>query len=114
VLALLIDQNMLPRRAVFAPFFGKLAATTPAPAVVAERTGAPVVLAYLLRQADRRYRLCIEGPFRFERKSPDRQRDVLDFTAMLNARLERAVRELPEQWFWLHRRWKTRPPEEGR
>ncbi|MBI5546104.1 MAG: lysophospholipid acyltransferase family protein [Deltaproteobacteria bacterium] len=112
VLALLIDQNMLPKRAVFVPFFGQLAATTPAPAVVAERTGAPVFLAFLLRVAEGRYRLLIEGPFVFERKSEDREQDVLAFTAMLNERFERHVREHPEQWFWLHRRWKTRPPGE--
>jgi KDO2-lipid IV(A) lauroyltransferase len=111
-LALLIDQNMLPKRAVFAPFFGTLAATTPAPAVVAERTGAPVVLAFMLRQADGRYRVTIEGPFQFARTSDDRDADVLAFTAMLNERFERHVRAHPEQWFWVHRRWKTRPPAE--
>jgi Kdo2-lipid IVA lauroyltransferase/acyltransferase len=108
-LALLIDQNMLPRRAVFAPFFGTLAATTPAPAVVAERTGAPVILTVLVRLSEGRYRVHAEGPYAFERKSGDRDRDILEFTAMLNERLERLVRAHPEQWFWLHRRWKTRP-----
>ena len=112
-LALLIDQNMLPRRAVFAPFFGALAATTPAPAVVAERTGAPVILTVLVRVGEGRYRVHAEGPFPFERKSDDRERDVLEFTAMLNERFERLVRKHPEQWFWLHRRWKTRPPAGG-
>ena len=111
-LALLVDQNMLPKRAVFTPFFGKLAATTPAPAVVAERTGAPVVLAFLEHLGEGRYRVVIEGPFLFERKSEDRDRDVLAFTAMINERLERHVRAHPEQWFWLHRRWKTRPAGE--
>lgn len=113
VLALLIDQNMLPKRAVFAPFFGKLAATTPAPAVVAERTGAPVVLSFMVRQPGGRYRVVIEGPFFFERRTGDRAKDILDFTTMLNERFERHVRAQPEQWFWLHRRWKTRPPQES-
>lgn len=110
-LVLLIDQNMLRRHAVFVPFFGTLAATTPAPAVVAERTGAPLVLAYLLRLPGGRYRLVVEGPFAFERRSDDRRKDILDFTAELNERFERHVRRHPEQWFWIHRRWKTRPPE---
>ncbi|MGC4117537.1 MAG: lysophospholipid acyltransferase family protein [Myxococcales bacterium] len=112
-LALLIDQNMLPKRAVFAPFFGTLAATTPAPAVVAERTGAPVLLTVLLKVAEGRYQVHAEGPYVFERKSGDRDRDLLEFTAMLNERLERVVRAHPEQWFWLHRRWKTRPAHEA-
>ena len=110
-LALLIDQNMLPKRAVFAPFFGQLAATTPAPAVVASRTGAPVVIALMPLTPDGRYRVRIEGPFVFTRSSDDLQKDVLAFTAMLNERFERFVREQPEQWFWVHRRWKTRPED---
>lgn len=113
VLALLVDQNMLPKRAVFAPFFGVPAATTPAPAVVAARTGAPVVLALLERVGEGRYRFVFDGPFEFQRTRADLQDDVLAFTAMLNERLERRVRERPEQWFWLHRRWKTRPPGEA-
>ena len=109
VLGLLIDQNMLLKRAVFVPFFGTLAATTPAPAVVAERTGAPVVLTVLVKVSEGHYRMHAEGPFTFERKTDDRDRDVLEFTTMINERFERLVREHPEQWLWLHRRWKTRP-----
>ena len=112
-LAILIDQNMLPKRAVFAPFFGRLAATTPAPAVLSERTGAPVMLALLVKQDDGRYRVHLEGPFHFERTGAGRQADVLRFTALLNARLEAQVRAHPAQWFWVHRRFKTRPPCEG-
>jgi KDO2-lipid IV(A) lauroyltransferase len=110
VLAMLIDQNMQPRRAIFLPFFGKLAATTPAPAVIAERTGAPAFLGMTLRKPDGRYRTLFEGPFFFERTSGDRQADIRAFSAMINERFERQVREHPEQWFWVHRRWKTRPP----
>jgi len=113
VLALLIDQNMLSRRAIFTPFFGKLAATTPAPAVVAERTGAKVLLAVLLRNGDGTYRSHFEGPYSLERTSAEVDEDVARFTAMLNERFEAIVRAHPEQWFWLHRRWKTRPPEEA-
>ncbi|MGI5860458.1 MAG: lysophospholipid acyltransferase family protein [Myxococcales bacterium] len=112
-LALLIDQNMLLKRAVFVPFFGRIAATTPAPAVVAEKTGAPVFLALMPRKDDGTYRVVIDGPFHFEGRSDDRQQDIVAFTAMLNDRLEARIREHPEQWFWLHRRWKTRPPEEA-
>lgn len=110
-LALLIDQNMIRRRAVFVPFLGLDASTTPAPARVAIETGAPVYLALLARTSRGKYRLAIEGPFALERRSADTQQDVLDFTAMLNARLERHVRQHPEQWFWVHRRFKTRPAE---
>jgi KDO2-lipid IV(A) lauroyltransferase len=111
VLAIMIDQNMIPRRAVFAPFFGKLAATTPAPAVFAERSGAPVFLVLMHPLPGGRHRVTLDGPVPFDRGG-DRERDVLAFTAKLNRLLEERVRAEPEYWYWIHRRWKTRPPEE--
>jgi KDO2-lipid IV(A) lauroyltransferase len=112
ILAIMIDQNMIPRRAVFAPFFGKAAATTPAPAVFAERTGAPVFLVLMHRLPGGRHRVSIDGPVPFDRTG-DRDADVLAFTAKLNGLLEAHVRAEPEAWYWIHRRWKTRPPAEA-
>lgn len=111
VLAMMIDQNMIPRRAIFAPFFGVQAATTPGPAVLAERTGAPVFFVVLHRREGGGHRVRIEGPIPFER-SGDRDADVLAFTTQLNGILEKHVREQPAHWYWVHRRWKTRPPDE--
>ncbi|WP_373049469.1 lysophospholipid acyltransferase family protein [Vulgatibacter sp.] len=111
ILAVMIDQNMIPRRAIFAPFFGKLAATTPAPAIFAHRTGAPVFLALMHRLPGGRHRVTVEGPIPFEHTG-DRDADVAAFTAKLNRELERHVRAEPASWYWVHRRWKTRPPEE--
>jgi KDO2-lipid IV(A) lauroyltransferase len=111
ILAVMIDQNMIPRRAIFAPFFGKMAATTPAPAVFAERTGAPVFMALMHRLPGGRHRVTVEGPIPFDRTG-DRDADVAAFTTKLNRALERHVREEPASWYWVHRRWKTRPPEE--
>lgn len=111
-LAVMIDQNMIPRRAVFAPFFGKLAATTPAPAVFAERAEAPVYLVLLHRLPGGRHRVRIEGPIPFERTG-DPAADRLAFTARLNRALEEQIREAPHLWYWIHRRWKTRPPGES-
>ena len=113
ILAIMIDQNMIPRRAVFAPFFGHLAATTPGPAVFAERTDAPVFLVLMHRLPRGRHRVTIEGPIPFERTG-DRAADVLAFTTRLNAEFERHVRAEPELWYWVHRRWKTRPPDEAK
>lgn len=112
ILAVMIDQNMIPRRAIFAPFFGKLAATTPAPAIFAERTGAPVFLTVMHRLPGGRHRVVVEGPIPFDRTG-DRDADVLAFTAKLNRTLERHIVESPPCWYWVHRRWKTRPPEEA-
>jgi len=105
VLAVIVDQNMLPRRAVFVPFFGTLAATTPAPAVLAERTGAPVILAAMFRQPNGRFRVHVQGPFELGH-GPARTTQLLE---ELNGALEAMIRLHPAQWFWVHRRWKTRP-----
>ena len=58
---------------------------------------------------DKYHYIVIEGPIEMP-DTGDREADVLAFMQDLNDRLERWVRRHPEQWYWLHRRWKTRPP----
>jgi KDO2-lipid IV(A) lauroyltransferase len=108
VLGYVIDQNQPLRRAIFPTFFGVPAATSPTPAILALRTGAPVVFTLALPLGDGRHRVLFEGPLEVP-DTGDRRRDVLAFMQDLNDRLERRVREHPEHWYWLHRRWKTRP-----
>jgi KDO2-lipid IV(A) lauroyltransferase len=108
VLGYVIDQNQSRRRAVFPTFFGVPAATSPAPAVLSLRTGAAVVFALDVPLEDGRHRVVIEGPLEVP-DTGDRDRDVLAFMQDLNDRLERHVRQHPSRWYWLHRRWKTRP-----
>jgi KDO2-lipid IV(A) lauroyltransferase len=110
VLGYVIDQNQ-PRHGIFPTFFGMPAATAPTPAYLALRTGAVVLLMVTMPLGDGRHRVVVEGPLEMPRTG-DRARDVLAFTQDLNDRLERWVRAHPEQWYWLHRRWKTRPPGE--
>jgi KDO2-lipid IV(A) lauroyltransferase len=112
VLGYVIDQNQPARRAVFPTFFGVAAATSPTPALLALRTGAAVVFTVAVPLPDGRHRVVIEGPLEVPRTG-DRDRDVLAFMQDLNDRLERQVRLHPAQWYWLHRRWKTRPPREA-
>ncbi len=112
VLGYVIDQNQPRRRAVFPSFFGVPAATSPTPAILALRTGAAVVFTLAVPLEDGRHRVVIEGPLEVP-DTGDRERDVLAFMQDLNDRLERRVREHPSQWYWLHRRWKTRPEDEG-
>jgi KDO2-lipid IV(A) lauroyltransferase len=109
VLGFVIDQNDTSRSAVFPTFFGVPAATSPTPAWLALRTGAAVVFVVSYPLGDGRHRVILEGPLEVP-DTGDRERDVLAFMQELNGRLERWVRERPEQWYWLHRRWKTRPP----
>jgi KDO2-lipid IV(A) lauroyltransferase len=107
-LGYVIDQNQPKRRAIFPTFFGVPAATSSTPAVLALRTGAPVIFTVTIPLEDGRHRVIIEGPLRVP-DTGDRERDILAFTQDLNDRLERWVRRYPDRWYWLHRRWKTRP-----
>lgn len=108
VLGYVIDQNQPRRRAVFPTFFGVPAATSPTPAVLARRTGAAVLFVLAVPLGDGRHRVLIEGPLELP-DTGDHRRDAHLFMQDLNDRLERRVREHPAQWYWLHRRWKTRP-----
>jgi KDO2-lipid IV(A) lauroyltransferase len=108
VLGYVIDQNVSRRRAVFPTFFGVPAATSPTPAYLAMRHGAAVVFALAVPAEEGRYRVVIEGPLAVA-DTGNRERDVLAFMQLLNDRLEHYVRLYPDRWYWLHRRWKTRP-----
>lgn len=106
VLAIAVDQNMRPRRGVFVDFFGTAACTTPAAAVFSLRAGAPLIFAYPVRQPDGSHLVSIRGPF----ETPLRgHAAVLDLTQQVTRAVEGAVRARPDHWFWVHRRWKTRP-----
>jgi KDO2-lipid IV(A) lauroyltransferase len=108
VLGYVIDQNAT-RNGIFPTFFGVPAATAAAPYWLAVRTGAAVVFVLDVPLPDGLHRIIIEGPLDAPR-SGDAERDALAFMQDLNDRLERRVREYPHLWYWLHRRWKTRPP----
>lgn len=96
---------------VFVPFFGKLASTPEGPARIALQTGAPILFGLAHRRPDGRH----EGMFEAPREStvPPTDENVREVVQWYTQRLEAAVRERPEHWFWLHRRWKTAPPEGG-
>jgi KDO2-lipid IV(A) lauroyltransferase len=104
---ILLDQNA-GRDGVFVPFFGRPASTSRTLAVLALRTGAPVVPAFIRRLAGGDHEVTIEPPIALARTG-DRERDVEVNTARFTAVIERYVREHPDQWFWVHRRWKTEP-----
>ncbi|RKH68010.1 lysophospholipid acyltransferase family protein [Corallococcus llansteffanensis] len=110
ILGILIDQDTRVQ-SVFVPFFGELAATPRAAADLALRTGAAVVVGFCQREG-KGYRLTMEevpGP-----DVADREQAVQALTAALSQRIEAAIRRAPEQWVWMHQRWKTRPPEDAR
>lgn len=106
VLVLAPDQNA-GRSGLFLPFFGRLASTTRGPAVIAARAGAPVLMSTAARTPDGRLRVRLSSLSDRVQRSDDVVTDVM--TRYLAA-LEAEVRETPAQYFWHHRRWKTRPP----
>jgi KDO2-lipid IV(A) lauroyltransferase len=102
--AVLIDQHVQPRDAVYVDFFGHPAATTPAVAALALRTGAPVVPVFALRIAPGRYRMIYGDPI--EPPPADSVHAVRDFTQRCTDVLEGYVRRYPDLWLWMHRRWR--------
>ena len=105
-LAIVVDQNMRPRRGIFVEFFGEQACTTPAAAVLALRSGAPLLAAFPIRQPDGTHVVDIQGPFKTDLRG---HAAVTALTQALTRAVEDAVRAHPDHWFWVHRRWKTRP-----
>jgi KDO2-lipid IV(A) lauroyltransferase len=101
-LALLVDQKLNDGIAV--PFFGRPAMTAPALARLALHFDCAVLPARVERLRGARFRLTIEPPLRLPR-SGDRNADVGALMQAVNQTLERWIRERPEQWFWVHRRW---------
>jgi KDO2-lipid IV(A) lauroyltransferase len=109
---ILMDANMTPPQGVFVPFFGLPAATASGLARVAAKTGAAVLPGFLLWHADEKKYVLHFYPEIAMRQSGDAEDDALENTARCTAAIERVVRAYPEQWLWVHRRWKTRPAGE--
>jgi Kdo2-lipid IVA lauroyltransferase/acyltransferase len=111
---ILMDTNMTPPQGVFVPFFGVPACTASGMARIAEKTGAAVVPGFLLwEERERRYVLRFGEELEVVH-SGDAEQDALVNTAAFTSTIESYVRQYPEQWLWMHRRWKTRPEgEEG-
>ena len=99
---MLVDQKT--GEGVPAPFFGRDAMTTPAPASLALKLDSILLPACAERTAGAHFRVRIFPPIAFT-PSGDSERDVLALTAKINANIEAMVRERPSQWLWIHRRW---------
>ena len=104
---ILVDQNSAGDNSAFVPFFGKLACTNLTFARLAERSGAAVIPGFAVwNDSERRYVLKFYPPVPMSG-------DAVEDTARIQAAVENAIREHPDQWLWIHRRWKTRPPGEA-
>ena len=110
---ILADQNTMPGEGVFVDFFGVPACTTTGIARVALHTDAAVVPGYAFWDENlRKYRLRFEPPVELVRTG-DTERDILENTQRFTKVIEDIVRKYPEQWVWIHARWKARPKGEA-
>lgn len=111
-LGVLPDVNVHPKEGVFVPFFGIPACTTSGVAMLAMRTNAMIVpMCGVWDEASGKYKV-IHGDVIEPARTGDRQQDIIQTTAAFTLAMENLIRAYPEQWLWIHKRWKTRPPGE--
>ncbi|MEP6704789.1 MAG: lysophospholipid acyltransferase family protein [Acidobacteriota bacterium] len=112
ILGVLPDVNVLPRDGVFVPFFGTLACTTSGVAMMAMRTNAMILpMCCVWNKKTEKYNVRF-GKLVEQARTGDRHRDVYEMTAAFTLEMEKFIRAYPDQWLWIHKRWKVRPSGE--
>ena len=110
VLGAIIDQD-IKIDGVFVEFFGRPAYTPTGPVALALRAGSPVVLGCTWREPDGAQRVRFDPPIDLALQAGEHRKAAIHrYTAEFTAWLEARIREHPEQWVWIHRRWRRRPP----
>ncbi len=107
IVAVLMDQSSLRHESIQVEFFGTSAYTSKGPALLALRTGCPVVSGFLMRVGQGHHRLVFSQEIPV-RRTGDLQQDIVENTRVFTQVIESYVRRYPDHWFWLHRRWKQR------
>lgn len=110
LIGFILDQNMIDKEGVFVDFFGRPACTSPGLAYLAAHAQCPVLPAFATREPDGRHRIrilpALDPP-------PDRKPETIAQSTQTYTRIiEDVVRAFPDQWIWIHRRWKTQPKQE--
>lgn len=113
LVAFLVDHNCSKKDAVFLPFLNEIAAVNIGPAVLAVRAKAVVWPIFLLHEGQGRYKYYLEEPLITDDLLGTREEKIQATAEFYNKAVEKYVKLFPEQWFWMHKRWKTRPPEES-
>jgi Kdo2-lipid IVA lauroyltransferase/acyltransferase len=106
ILGILIDQNVSLTEGVFVDFFGRPACTTIGVALLALHTGAPAIPGYVVRLPEGRYRMIFGKEVELVRTG-NREQDMLVNTQIFTSIIEDTIRKYPDQWLWVHQRWKT-------
>ena len=101
-IAILIDQHIHKEEAVYVPFFGRNAYTSPIIVTLAAKKKLPIIPIFCYRQPQNRFKIVVHEPIIFE---DDIDNGVTN-TTYINKVIEDAIRKSPEQWMWIHRRWR--------
>jgi len=109
VVGILADQDVRKLDGVFVDFLGRPAYTPTAPVLLSMKSGAPLIPARVVREG-RTHRILVDTPILL-RTTGDAREDLVYNTQQWSRCIERYVREHPEQWVWMHRRWRTRPED---
>lgn len=113
MVGILMDQNAARREGVFVEFFGHPASTSRSIALLAVRTGAPVVPIFARRGTGADHTVVIRPALKAPAAN-DPEAAIVELTARCTTEIEAAIRKAPEQWLWSHDRWRTRPPGDTR
>ncbi len=111
LVGMLIDQDT-DVKSVFVNFFGRPAHTPTGPAVLARRLGVPIIPAFMYLRDDLGYRIVCQPPLELA-KSDDEENDIKVNTQKISNAYEAMIRRFPEQWGWMHKRWRTQPNPEN-
>jgi len=111
IVGLLPDQDMDRVRGIFVDFFGTPAFTSVAPVKIAMATEVPVLPAFMIRLPGNRYKLVLGEVFRPRIEGNDRQASIRKYTETWMREFEKMIRQYPDQWGWMHDRWKTTPEQ---
>ena len=106
MLGLLVDQNTSEKEGILVDFFGKPVRHTPSAAILGRRFDALIIPVFITTEDHQHYTMTFYEPIMTE-KSDDKEKDILESVQKQAAVTEEVIRKKPEEWFWLHQRWKN-------
>ncbi len=112
ILGILSDVNSHPKEGVYVPFFGVPACTPSGAAMMAIRTNSFIFPTFCVWDKEQGKYKFVHGSRLEPANTGDRKQDMVETTAAYTAEIEKIIRQYPDQWMWIHKRWKTRPPGE--